>query len=225
MLLLFLLIFRERDTGTQVTQDGKLDMSVWKIDRKKREAEMDNKDKDKIIKLIMERSFEKSDTPSFLLSSGKRSRYYFNLRNITMTPEGLVLIGTLVYNKIQQLSLKPTGIGGLTMGADPIATATAFTSFLRGNPIEAFIIRKEPKEHGLKLQIEGNVKKNDKVIIVDDVVTTGGSIIKAMKISREYGLEILGVIVLLDRCEENGKEKIEAEGTTVHSILTVQDFL
>jgi orotate phosphoribosyltransferase len=186
---------------------------------------MDNKDKDRIIKLIIQRSFEKSDTPSFLLSSGKRSRYYFNLRNVTMAPEGQVLIGTLVYNKIQQLNLKPKAIGGLTMGADPIAIATAYTSFLRGNPIEAFIIRKEPKEHGLKLQIEGNIERNDKVIIVDDVVTTGASIIKAMKISREYGLDILGVIVLLDRCEENGKESVEAEGTTVHSILTVQDFL
>jgi orotate phosphoribosyltransferase len=186
---------------------------------------MNNNDKEKIIKLIMQRSFEKSDTPSFLLSSGKRSRYYFDLRNMTMAPEGQVLIGTLVYNKIQQLNLKPQAIGGLTMGADPIAIATAYTSFLRGNPIEAFIIRKEPKEHGLKLQIEGNVEKNDKVVIVDDVVTTGASIIKAMKVSREYGLDILGVIVLLDRCEENGKENIEAEGTTVYSILTIQDFL
>lgn len=186
---------------------------------------MNNNDKEKIIKLIMQRSFEKSDTPSFLLSSGKRSRYYFNLRNITMAPEGQVLIGTLVYNKIQQLNLKPKAIGGLTMGADPIAIATAYTSFLRGNPIEAFIIRKEPKEHGLKRQIEGNVEKNDKVVIVDDVVTTGASIIKAMKVSREHGLDILGVIVLLDRCEENGKENIEAEGTTVYSILTIEDFL
>ena len=186
---------------------------------------MDNKEKDKIIELIKHRSFEKSDTPSFLLSSGKTSRYYFNLRNVTMSPEGQVLIGTLVYDKIQQLNLKPNAIGGLTMGADPIAIATAFTSFLRANPIEAFVIRKEPKEHGLKLQIEGNIEKNDKVIIVDDVVTTGASVVKAMKISREHGLDVLGVIVLLDRCEENGKENIEAEGTTVHSILTIQDFL
>ncbi len=198
---------------------------VTRTNHSERGVEMNNNDKEKIIKLIMQRSFEKSDTPSFLLSSGKRSRYYFNLRNITMAPEGQVLIGTLVYNKIQQLNLKPKAIGGLTMGADPIAIATAYTSFLRGNPIEAFIIRKEPKEHGLKRQIEGNVEKNDKVVIVDDVVTTGASIIKAMKVSREHGLDILGVIVLLDRCEENGKENIEAEGTTVYSILTIEDFL
>ena len=188
---------------------------------------MDNKDKDKdkIIKLIKERSFEKSDTPSFPLSSGKKSRYYFNLKSATMAPEGQALIGKIVYNKIQQLNLKPKAIGGLTMGADPIATATAYTSFLRGSPIEAFVIRKEPKKHGLKLQIEGHVAKDDKVVIVEDVVTTGGSTIKAMKIAREYGLDILGVIALLDRCEENGKENIEAEGTTMHSILTIQDFL
>ena len=201
------------------------DIAVRAISRSERRAEMDNKEKDKIIELIKHRSFEKSDTPSFLLSSGMRSRYYFNLRNITMAPEGQVLIGTLVYNKIQELNLKPKGIGGLTMGADPISIATAYTSFLRESPIEAFIIRKEPKEHGLKLQIEGNVEKNDKVIIVDDVITTGASIIKAMKISREYGLDILGAIVLLDRCEENGKENVEAEGITLHSILTIEDFL
>ena len=184
---------------------------------------MDNKEK--IIALIKQRSFEKSDTPSFPLSSGKRSRYYFNLKSVTMAAEGQALIGKLVYNRIQQLGLNPKAIGGLTMGADPIATATAYTSFLRGNPIEAFVIRKEPKEYGLKLQVEGNVAKNDKVVIVEDVVTTGASTIKAIRISREHGLDVLGVIVLLDRCEENGKEKIEAEGTDVHSILTIQDFL
>ena len=222
---------------TMITQNGEQDVSrhLRTTDSAKRGAEMDDKnraniielltDKDKIIRLIKERSFEKSDIPAFPLSSGKKSRYYFNLKSVTMAPEGQVLIGKLVYNKIQQLNLKPKAIGGLTMGADPIATATAYTSFLRGNPIEAIVIRKEPKEHGLKLQIEGNVEKNDDVIIVDDVVTTGTSTIKAMKIAREHGLDILGVIVLLDRCEENGKEKIEAEGTTVHSILTIEDFL
>ena len=186
---------------------------------------MDNKNREKLIRLIKERSFQKSDSPSFPLSSGKMSRYYFNLKKITMASDGGVLIGNLVLDKIQELSLKPNAIGGLTMGADPIAVATAFASFLRSNPIEAFVVRKEPKEHGLKLQVEGNVKKNDKVIIVEDVVTTGQSTIKAINVAREYGLDILGVIVLLDRCEENGKENIEAHGTTVHSILTIQDFL
>ncbi len=182
-------------------------------------------DKQKIIELINEKSFQKSNTASFPLSSGKMSRYYFNLKRVTMSSEGQVLTGSLVFDKIQELNLKPKAVGGLTMGADPIAFAAAFISFLRKNPIEAFVIRKEPKPHGLQLQIEGNVEKNDKVVIIDDVLTTGGSTIKAIKIARNHGLEILGVIVLLDRCEENGKENVEAEGVTVHSILTIQDFI
>ncbi|RLC12226.1 MAG: orotate phosphoribosyltransferase [Deltaproteobacteria bacterium] len=182
-------------------------------------------DRDRLIELIKERSLRKSDSPAFPLSSGKKSRYYFNLKSVTMSPEGQVLIGKIVYDKIEQLKLKPKAVGGLTMGADPIAFATAFTSYLRKNPIEAFVIRKESKKHGLKLQIEGNVAKDDKVIILEDVVTTGASTVKAIKIAGEHGLNILGVLVLLDRCEENGKENIEAQGTTMHSILTIHDFI
>lgn len=182
-------------------------------------------DKDTIISLIKERSFKKTDTPSFRLSSGKMSCYYFNMKKITLSPDGSVLIGRLMYEKIQELNLKPKGIGGLMHGADPIAVATSLTSSLRNNPIQAFAIRPKPKKHGLQLQIEGNVEKGDKVIIIDDVVTTGGSTIEAIKIARNHGLEIIGVIVLLDRCEENGKQNIEAEGVTVHPILTIQDFL
>ncbi len=186
---------------------------------------MENSNREKLIRLIKERSFERSDSPSFPLSSGKMSCYYFNLKKVTMASDGGVLIGNLVLDKIQELNLKPRAIGGLTMGADPIAVATSFASFLRNNPIEAFVIRKEAKEHGLKLQVEGNVERNDKVIIVEDVVTTGQSTVKAVGVAREYGLDILAVIALLDRCEQNGRKNIETEGTTVHSILTIQDFL
>jgi orotate phosphoribosyltransferase len=136
-----------------------------------------------------------------------------------------VLIGKLVLDKIQELDLKPNAVGGLTMGADPIAHAVALTSELKNNPIQSFSVRKEPKGHGLGLQVEGNVRENDKVIIVEDVVTTGTSTIKAVTIAREHGLNVLGVIVLLDRCEENGTKSIEAQGVPVHSILTIQDFL
>lgn len=183
------------------------------------------RDRDALIELIKERSFEKRESPSFPLSSGKKSRYYFNLKNVTLSPDGMALVGRLVYDKIQQLKLKPKAIGGPSMGADPIAHVTAFTSYLEKNPIQAFAIRKAPKKHGLKLQIEGNVTKDDEVIIVDDVVTTGKSTIDAINIAREHGLKVQGVIVIVDRCEENGKENIEGKGTTVHSILTIRDFL
>lgn len=175
--------------------------------------------------LIVERSFKKTDTPSIPLSSGKMSCFYFNMKKVTYYPAGQLLIGEAVYNKIMELGLNPHAIGGLTMGADPVAVSTSFTSGLKGNPIEAFSIRKEPKEHGMKLQIEGNVQSGDSVIILDDVVTTGASTIKAINIARDHGLNILAAIILVDRCEENGRQKIETTGIPVYSIFTVNDFM
>jgi len=179
---------------------------------------------DELKKIIKTIAFKKTDTPSFPLSSGKKSCFYFNMKKVTYLPKGEVLIGKAVYDKTQELGLKPKAIGGLTMGADPISVATAFTSFLKDNPIEAFAIRKEPKEHGMQLQIEGNVEAGDSVIIVDDVVTTGKSTIQAIDIAREHGLNILCAIILVDRCEENGLQNIESKGVKVYSIFTIHDF-
>lgn len=179
---------------------------------------------DELKSLIKTMSFKKTDTPSFPLSSGKKSCFYFNMKKITYLPKGEVLIGKVIYDKIQELGLKPTAIGGLTMGADPISVATAFTSFLRNNPIEVFAIRKEPKKHGMRLQIEGNIEPGDPVIIVDDVVTTGKSTMQAIDIAIEHGLNILCAIILVDRCEENGRQNIESKGIKVYSIFTIHDF-
>jgi len=181
--------------------------------------------KDRLIELINKNSFKKTKTPTITLTSGKKSCYYFNLKKVTFLPEGQFLIGGLMYDKIKELNVKPDGIGGLTMGADPVSFATAFTSYMNKNDIQAFAIRKERKGHGMQLQVEGNVKKGDKVIIVDDVVTTGKSTIQAINIARENELEILCVIVLLDRCEESGKENIEKQNVRMHSILNIHDFV
>ncbi|MBF0120458.1 MAG: orotate phosphoribosyltransferase [Desulfobacterales bacterium] len=180
---------------------------------------------ERLKKLIKQRSFKKTDTPSIRLSSGKMSHFYFNLKRVTYYPEGQFLIGNIIYQKIQSLNLKPKAIGGLTMGADPIATSIAFASYIKNNPIQAFAVRKEPKSHGMGLQIEGCVEKDDEVIILDDVITTGKSTIQAIKIARDYGLKILAAIVLVDRLEENGCQNIEAQGVSVHSVFTVQDFI
>lgn len=180
--------------------------------------------REKLIKYIKEHSFLKSGKPVFRLSSGKMSNVYFDLRLTTLSPEGQYLIGNLICDRLKELGLRPRAVGGLTMGADPVATATAYCSYLRQEPIEAFVIRKEPKVHGRGLQIEGNVKDGDDVVIVDDVLTTGGSVIKAVDIVKETGLNVLAVIVILDRCEQNGKENIEKLGYPVHSLLSIKDF-
>jgi len=182
-------------------------------------------DRAQLVELVRQRAFQYSEEPVFTLASGEKSHFYFNLKTVTYYPPGLVLIGELIYDKIQMLALSPRGIGGLTMGADPIAVAVAYTSQLRGNPIDAFSVRKEPKAHGLRLPIEGNLAPGDPVLILEDVVTTGGSTIKAINAARDYGLEVQRVIALLDRCEQNGRANIEACGVEMISLLDIRDFI
>lgn len=176
-----------------------------------------------LIKYIKEHSFLKSEEPIFMLSSGKMSKVYFDLRLTTLSPEGQHLIGNLLYDSLRELGLRPRAAGGLTMGADPVSCALAYTSWLRGDPIEAFVIRKEPKAHGRGLQIEGNIREGDDVIILDDVLTTGGSTIKALNIARETGLNVLAAMVVLDRCEQDGKANVEKH-CPLYSLLTMDDF-
>jgi len=179
-------------------------------------------DRAKLIDYIKKHSFLTSDEEIFLLSSGKRSNVYFDLRLTTLSPEGQYLIGNLLYAKIKELGLKPSAVGGLTMGADPVASSVAFASYMKGDPIEAFIVRKEAKPHGRGRQIEGNVEPGDDVIIVDDVLTTGGSTIKAIQIARDMGLNVLAAMVILDRCEQNGKANVE-QHCPLYPLLTVDD--
>ena len=180
-------------------------------------------DKEKLIELVRERSFLTSDEPVFKLASGEMSKVYFDLRLTTLSPEGQSLIGNLMFEKLAELGLKPKAAGGLTMGADPVASALAHVSYLKGSPIEALVIRKEPKDHGRGKQIEGNVEEGDDIVIIDDVLTTGGSTIKAVDIARSYGLNVLAAIVVLDRCEKNGKANV-AEHCPIHSLLEISDF-
>jgi orotate phosphoribosyltransferase len=180
--------------------------------------------KEKLIAYINGHSFLRSEEPVFRLSSGKMSNVYFDLRLTTLSPEGQYLIGNLLYAKLKELGLRPRAVGGLTMGADPVSSSLAYTSYLKGDPVEAFVIRKEPKAHGRGLQIEGNVKEGDDVVVVDDVITTGGSTIKAINIAREAGLNVLAAVALLDRCEQSGRENVEKLGIPVYSILTIDDF-
>lgn len=161
--------------------------------------------KDRLLKLIYEKAFQYSEIPSFKLASGQVSNYYFNCKAVTLSPEGLYLIGNIIYEMIAYLGVK--AIGGLTLGADPIAMAVSYTSYLKGNPISAFVVRKKPKEHGTMQWIEGNIKEGDSVVVVDDVITTGNSVIKAITHLKEAGVFVRKVIVLVDR-QEGGRQNI-----------------
>jgi orotate phosphoribosyltransferase len=184
---------------------------------------MDNREqKERLIEIILERSFKYSDNPPFTLVSGLKSNYYFNCKPTTLDPEGMNLIGSLVFDMLAGAGV--TAAGGLTLGADPIANALAIISFQRGRPIKSFIVRKDVKDHGTKSAVEGNVQPGEKVAIIDDVITTGGSTITAIQRAREAGLVVERVIVLIDR-QEGGKENILALVPKVDAVLTRTEIM
>lgn len=173
--------------------------------------------------LILERSFQYSETPIFKLVHGGMSNFYFNCKKVTLTPEGQYLIGNLIFDRIKDLQVK--AIGGLTLGADPIAMAVCYTSWLRQMPVSAFVVRKEPKGHGAMTQIEGDLRPGDRVVVVDDVITTGGSTIKAIEVCRSAGLEVCKVIVLVDREEMDGRANIERLVPDVEALITRTEIM
>lgn len=172
--------------------------------------------KQRLIELVIEKAFQYSKEPIFKLVSGRKSSYYFNCKAVTLHPEGMYIIGNIIYDKIKALNV--AAIGGLTLGADPIAYAVAYTSCMNRNPIEAFVVRKSAKSHGTMQWIEGNVKSGDKVVIVDDVITSGKSTIEAIQRVQDAGLEIERVISLIDR-QEGGREAIKKMGFDVEAII------
>lgn len=178
--------------------------------------------KERLIELVLEKAFKYSEEPVFRLVSGRMSNYYFNCKAVTLHPEGMHLIGNIIFEMIKDSGAK--GIGGLTLGADPIANAVAYTSYIKGRPLEAFVVRKSAKAHGTMQWIEGNIEKGDKVVIVDDVITTGKSTIEAIGKAKEAGLNIVGVIALVDR-QEGGRENIEAIGYTVRAVVTREEVM
>lgn len=173
--------------------------------------------KERLGEIILERSFKYSDNPPFTLASGRKSNFYFNCKPTTLDPEGMNLIGEIIFDMVKDSSI--TAAGGLTLGADPIANALSVISYQKGKPIKSFIVRKDVKDHGTRSAIEGNVKAGDRVLIIDDVITTGGSTITAIEQAGKAGLIVEGVITLIDR-EEGGRENILQHASNIRSILT-----
>jgi len=180
------------------------------------------KAKTRLLEMLLEKSFQYNKDPVFKLVSGKMSNYYVNCKMTTLNAEAMLLIGRIFYEKVKPLGI--TAIGGLTQGADPIAVAAAMTSGMEGMGINAFVVRKVAKEHGLKKLIEGDVHQGDRVVIVDDVITTGQSTIDAIDRARNEGLQVVKAVVLVDR-QEGGRENIEKKGVPVESIFTINDLM
>ena len=174
-------------------------------------------DREQLKNIILELSYEKR---LVTLASGRQSDFYFDGKQTTLHAEGGFLVGKLFYEAIKDVE-GVQAVGGITLGADPIATATSIVAHLDGMSIHAFIIRKEPKGHGTGQWLEGrkNLPPGTKVVIVEDVVTTGGSSMKAVRRAEEVGLKVLGIVTLVDR-EEGGRENIEAEGYWLKALFT-----
>jgi orotate phosphoribosyltransferase len=161
---------------------------------------------------------------AYKLSSGQTSNYYLDCKLTTLDPQGSVLTGHAILDLLRQHGLRPQAIGGPTIGADPIVTATAAASYLEGDPIPAFLIRKERKSHGREKKIEGiEPKRGLRVVIVDEVCTTGGSTLDAIAAAESEGLEIVAVLSLVDR-EEGGSAKIR-ERYLYFPVFTAKELL
>ncbi len=161
---------------------------------------------ERLRQLLVEKAYLKGD---FILTSGKRSDHYFDCKRVTLDPEGLAVASEILVEKLRAAGV--TAIGGLAIGADPLVAGVVACSWRLDHPVQGFIVRKEPKEHGTSKWIEGSVERGTRVAIIDDVVTSGGSIIKAISTARVEGLEPVVAYTIVDR-EEGGAANIEREG-------------
>ena len=158
-------------------------------------------------------------TGEITLSTGTKSNFYFDCKPVTLSADGAYLVGTAFLDALEQLPERPKAVGGLTHGADPIVSAMVVLSHVRECPIEGFYVRKEAKQHGTKRRIENPPLPGTKVVIVDDVVTTG-SLLQAVEEAREAGCKVIGVLALVDREEQDGAARIRSEVT----LYTRSDF-
>jgi len=175
--------------------------------------------KDKLFNLLNKEALKRGD---FTLSSGKKSSYYLDGRVITLTPEGAYLVANIILELCKGKNI--SAIGGPTLGADPIVGAVAVMSHIKEVPLKTFIVRKAAKEHGAQRQIEGpGLEEGGRVLLVDDVATTGKALIEAKEALMKKGIVCDLAMVIVDRCE-GAKENLIQAGLELKSIFTIKDF-
>jgi orotate phosphoribosyltransferase len=159
---------------------------------------------------------------NFTLASGKKATYYLDGKQVTLDAEGARLIGEGMLDLMAGGPM-PAAVGGMSIGADPITAAVVTMSAVRGTPLRGFMVRKEPKGHGTNQYVEGPVQPGEEVVIVEDVVTTGGSSLTAIERVEQFGLKVSGVLAIVDRME-GGAEAFRRRGYRFASLLTIRDF-
>jgi orotate phosphoribosyltransferase len=178
---------------------------------------------DRLVQILLDtHSFKSSPVPTYHLASGVLSQFYIDCKLALSYPEARQLVGKLIYDRVRSLDFD--AVGGLLIGAYPIAIAVSDAAHSSGKTILAFGVRKDAKEHGLKKVIEGDVSRGQRVLIVDDVITSGKSTIEAIRKCRQEGLEVLKAIALIDRQEQDGRRNIEAEGVTFEALFTLDQL-
>jgi orotate phosphoribosyltransferase len=179
---------------------------------------------ERLIRILIEtKAFQYSQTPIFTLASGAKSSFYVDCRAALSYPEAREIVGDLMLDRLGPGQVD--AVGGLLIGAFPIAIALSDAAYRRKSPLlRVFVVRKEPKEHGLKKLIEGAVRPGDRAVIVDDVITSGKSTIEAIRKSREFGLDVTRAIAILDREEQGGRQAVEAEGVRLDTLCTLRDL-
>ncbi len=178
----------------------------------------------RFLEILKATSFRSDPEPVFKLASGRVSKYYVDCKQALSYPEARGLIADLICERIKGEPLD--AVGGLEIGAYPIATCVSDAIFREtGATVRVFIVRKQPKSHGIRDLIAGDIHPGDKVLIVDDVVTEGGSTLKAIDASRKAGLVVQRVIVLVDREEAGGRENIEAAGVKFEALCTLRELV
>ncbi len=175
-------------------------------------------DKQALIELVRQKGLKFGD---FTLASGKKAKFYLDCRRVTLDSYGANLVGDGILDLIGDPL--PDAVGGMAIGADPIGAAIITLAHLRGKHLSGFIVRKEAKEHGTGRAVEGPVEPGMSAIIVEDVVTTGGSSLKAIEHVEAFGMKVLGVIAIIDRLE-GGRAAFESAGYSLSTLLTIKDF-
>src|SRR5206468_344741 len=173
----------------------------------------------RLRELLRERSVTRGD---FTLASGRRSSFYIDARRTTMSGEGLVVIGALGLARLAARGWAPDLVGGLTLGADPVAYAVAAAAWAQGRSLDAFTVRKEAKRHGTARRIEGCFRPGVSVVIVEDVITTGHSAAEAITAITAEGGRVLGVLAVVDR-EEGGRATLERAGHALEALVTATE--
>jgi len=172
----------------------------------------------KLLKLVKKKALTIGD---ITLSSGKKSNYYIDCRKITLDPEGAYLVASILLEFFREKRID--AVGGLTLGADPICGALAAVSYNLDNPLPAFIVRKKSKKHGTRNSVEGNLKPGYRVAVVDDVATSGGSLLQVVEIVQDMGCDVIKVVVIVDR-DEGARELLAKKGIRLESIFSRADL-